>query len=598
MLDWYRSLSLTVKISLVSGLLVLATAVAVAVTAYRLTAGSVAEQAQSRQTTSLNIAAEMLADAQPETTIRYRDGVVAGIVTEGIGSVSDHRLIDRISRATGGVVSFFVWHEARQVFVRESTTLRHADGNRILDTVLDPDGPVLPVVTAGRTYRGEAAVQGQVFYGLYEPIESPQGAVIGLLYVGIEKQQIANVLTALSNRVALATLVSVLVAGGLIWWLMRASIGPVQAISQTIARLSDNDLDVTVPAMGRHDEIGVMARSVDVLREKMAERQALQARQAEAERERQAREAEQAEAERQAELRRQEEERAHEQQMEQQRRADMAQMADEFERNVGELINNVAHMAEEMEATSRGVSQNVEDTNSQLQVLMTGAEGANSAAQAVATATEEMSAAISEVSSNVHASSEVAQETNGTAQNAGRDLDELVANIRNINGIVDGINEVADQTNLLALNATIEAARAGEAGKGFAVVASEVKALASQTQKMTDDISAQLSAIQSRADQSVGSMKAILGQVEKLEGAATHIASSIEEQVAAVQEISQSAQRAASSSDEITQGISGVEDAGGSIGAATAQMNAAAESLAETAENLSGAMQSFLATMR
>ncbi|WP_201239448.1 methyl-accepting chemotaxis protein [Rhodothalassium salexigens] len=586
------------KVSVVSSLLILATALGVAVTAYRLTVGSVAEQAQSRQTMSLNIAAEVLANAQPGITIRYRDEVVTQIVADQLGPVSDHRLIDRISQATGETATIFLWQDDRSAFVRRSTSIRRDDGSRVIGTVLDPDGPVLPVVSAGRTYRGEADVLGRIYYGLYQPIESSQGAVIGLLYVGVEKQQIADVLTALRNRVSLAALVSVLIAGGLIWWLMRASIGPVQPISETIARLSDNDLDVTVPAMDRHDEIGVMARAVDVLRDKMAERQALQARQAEAEREQQRREAEQAERDRQAEHQRQEEERAREQRMQEQRKADMARLAGEFERNVGELINNVAHMSEEMEATARTLSQNVADTSSQTKMLMTGAEGANSAAQAVATATEEMSAAISEVSSNVHASSEVAQQTNGNAQNAGRDLDELVANIRTINSIVDGINEVADQTNLLALNATIEAARAGEAGKGFAVVASEVKALATQTQKMTDDISAQLSAIQSRADQSVGSMKTILGLVDRLEASSTEVASSIEQQVAAVQEISGSAQRAAASSDEITQGIGGVEEASRNISAASSQMTTAAQGLAQTAENLSGAMQSFLVTLK
>ncbi len=66
-----------------------------------------------------------------------------------------------------------------------------------------------------------------------------------------------------------------------------------------------------------------------------------------------------------------------------------------------------------------------------------------------------------------------------------------------IGDVVKLISEIAAQTNLLALNATIEAARAGEAGRGFAVVASEVKAQASQTSKATDEISSQVGAIQS-----------------------------------------------------------------------------------------------------
>ncbi|MBK5909920.1 hypothetical protein CCR85_00230, partial [Rhodothalassium salexigens] len=479
---------------------------------------------------------------------------------------AQRQAIDAVAALTydDGTGYFWINDLDYMVLYHPSDSMRGSSGTDVVDI----HGKQIYVSFTDKVRNGGHAFDDYYWNKPGETDPSPKLASVALVPgwkwvvgTGFYVDDVDDRVAALTWEQVTAAALILLVTVGLAIVVARGLSARLGGLRQSLGAVAGGDYTQAIPGTDRQDDIGLMAQSIDVLRERAAEREALQARQAEVEREQQRREAEQAERDRQAEHQRQEEERAREQRMQEQRAADMARLAGEFERNVGELINNVAHMSEEMEATARTLSQNVADTSSQTKMLMTGAEGANSAAQAVATATEEMSAAISEVSSNVHASSEVAQETNTNAQNAGRDLDELVANIRNINGIVDGINEVADQTNLLALNATIEAARAGEAGKGFAVVASEVKALASQTQKMTDDISAQLSAIQSRADQSVGSMKTILGLVDRLEASSTEVASSIEQQVAAVQEISGSAQRAAASSDEITQGIGGVEEA-------------------------------------
>ena len=104
------------------------------------------------------------------------------------------------------------------------------------------------------------------------------------------------------------------------------------------------------------------------------------------------------------------------------------------------------------------------------------------------------------------------RQTNATVQG-------LSSSAEKIGDVVKLISEIASQTNLLALNATIEAARAGDSGRGFAVVASEVKALANQTAKATEDISAQIKSIQLATGDSVEAIRAIshtIGRINEM----------------------------------------------------------------------------------
>ena len=355
---------------------------------------------------------------------------------------------------------------------------------------------------------------------------------------------------------------------GFLTFMARSITGPIAQLTDVMGKLAEGDLEAEVGA-DRQDEVGHMARAVQVFKDNAIEKNRLEAEQ----------EAAQMRAE-------------HE------KRQTMLEMADRFERQVKQVVDGVSSSATEMQATAQQMSATAEETSRQSASVATASDQATANVQTVAATAEELSASIAEIGRQVNQSAKIAGNAVEEVEVTNSTVQGLAEAATRIGEVVDLINNIAGQTNLLALNATIEAARAGEAGKGFAVVAGEVKNLANQTAKATEEISAQITAIQNETNDAVGAIDRIRTVIMEVNDIATTIATAVEQQGVSTQEIARNVQQAARGTQDVNQNIESVSRAASETGSAADQVLSASQEMSRQAEGLRGEVERFLNEVR
>lgn len=223
---------------------------------------------------------------------------------------------------------------------------------------------------------------------------------------------------------------------------------------------------------------------------------------------------------------------------------------------------------------------------------------ASMSVESVASASEELSASINDISQQVAHAAGIASRAVHQARKTDGTVQGLVKSASQIGEVVGLINSIAAQTNLLALNATIEAARAGDAGRGFAVVASEVKSLASQTARATEEISGQIADIQKVAGEAVDAIKSIGSTIGEVNEVATGISAAIQQQGAATQEISRNTHHAAQGTKNVSDNITGVKADADAAAAAADNVKVASKTLEIQSRQLGSQVTQFLGKIR
>ena len=559
-----RRVSLATRTVAVVALAVVLCAGAMWLAVSRQTWAALEAQQQEKAQQSIRTLALVFGGRVSGAAVPVENGRVGRIQAPSLAAFADVSVVDDAVAYVGGNATVFAFDPARDAFVRRVTTVRKENGERAVGTPLAPDSPAQAAIRRGETFQGPVVLFGRPFHTIYQPTFDAAGTVNGILYVGVPVEALHAAYDATMRTTSLAAgLIALLVcvAAGLVAMRMFR---PLSDISARVAGLAAGDLDSPIRHRARGDEIGAVAKALEDLRAVSRRAKAL------------------------------EEERHAGAEADGRRRVTLDEAVASFRQEVSSLLAALGASNAGLRDRAGEMAQISSGTRGVIATASGRSQATSSNVATVADATRELSGSVAEIDQQLGRAKETAEVALRDAETADGRMATLVEATQRIGHVVDLINAIAGQTNLLALNATIEAARAGAAGKGFTVVATEVKALAVQTGRATEEISAQIATVQASMGGAVEAIRAMRERVRQISETTVGIATAVVEQGAATREIARAVGEAADGTRDLALDFSTVTDAADRTARSAAEVTETVTAVSGIAARLEAEVDRFL----
>jgi len=399
-------------------------------------------------------------------------------------------------------------------------------------------------------------------------INDYSGKPVAVVEIVMDARDYAAEYANARNTASIVVLITLALGLGAAWILAQGIATPLVGITRVMRILAAGDLTVAVPSTARSDEVGEMARAVEVFKrnaeDKLRVEDEAQGLRAQEDRDRAAR--------------------------------DVA--STQHALGVQAKVEAVDKATDGIRSTAKAMSLRSQKSGSLSVEMGNAAQITSERAAMVSEATRQLYLAVDEIARQVSYASEITKKAVVGVTGTADQMAGLSQSVQSIGDIVQLINDIAAQTNLLALNATIEAARAGDMGKGFAVVAGEVKHLASQTARATDDIGRQVAEIQQSTKGMADSIADVVAVIRALDGVTATIAGAVQQQDASTHEIATNVEQVAHQADVVSKTVSQLGRSSAQTCAGTIRVMWSAKTLAETVDSLTGETASFLTRLR